>query len=160
MSPLLILSYRSGLHRVSPPRSCVARFLRLICPLLTSPMRSTPIARCSANFSRTRDPKAHRRSPRVRPRSLSRVNAGFIKHTPIVDGGLHGHVPARPGCTTPHIRFLFVAPRFRIGLPSDLASQRRPCPSPCLRLRLHLARGLSPRKRYIMRGTHVTHETL
>jgi len=28
-------------------------------------------------------------------------------------------VPARPGGTTPPIRFLFVAPRFWIGLPSD-----------------------------------------
>ena len=89
---------------------------------------------------------------------LPHVDAGFIKHTPIADGGLHGHVPTGPECTTPHIRFLFVAPRFRIGLPSDLASQRRPCPSPCLRLRLHLARGLSPRKRYIMPGTHAQHQ--
>ena len=88
---------------------------------------------------------------------LPRVNAGFIKHTPVVDGGLHGHVPTGPGCTTPHIRFLFVAPRFRIGLPPDPASRRRPCPSPCLRLREHLARGLSPRKRHILPGTHLSH---
>ena len=53
---------------------------------------------------------------------------------PIADGGLCGHVPARPECITPHIRFLFIAPPFRIGLPSDPASRRRPCPSPCLRL--------------------------
>ena len=37
--------------------------------------------------------------------------------TPSADGGLRGHVPARPGCITPHIRFLFIAPQFRIGLP-------------------------------------------
>ena len=53
--------------------------------------------------------------------SFLRVTAGFIKHAPLADGGLRGHVPTRPGRTTPHIRFLFVAPRFRIGLPPDLA---------------------------------------
>ena len=26
-------------------------------------------------------------------------------------------LPARPGCTTPQIRFLFIAPQFRIQLP-------------------------------------------
>ena len=55
-------------------------------------------------------------------------------HSTAADGGLRGHVPARPECITPHIRFLFIAPQFRIGLPSDPASRRRPCPSPCLRL--------------------------
>jgi len=82
---------------------------------------------------------------RGKTQSFLRVNAGFIKHTPLADGGLHGHVPTRPGCTTPHIRFLFVAPRFWIGLPSNPASRRRPCPSPNLRLREHLVRGLTPR---------------
>jgi len=28
-------------------------------------------------------------------------------------------VPALPRCTTPHIRLFFIAPQFRIGLPSD-----------------------------------------
>jgi len=77
--------------------------------------------------------------------NVPHVNAGFIKHTPLADGGLRGHVPTRPECTTPRIRFLFVAPCFRIGLPPDPASRRRPCPSPSLRLRLYLARGLAPR---------------
>ena len=31
-------------------------------------------------------------------------------------------MPTRPGCTTPHIRFLFVAPRVWIGLPPDPTS--------------------------------------
>ena len=42
-------------------------------------------------------------------RNFQCINAGFIKHTPIADGGLYGHVPTRPGCTTPQIRFLYVA---------------------------------------------------
>ena len=49
---------------------------------------------------------------RGKARHFLRINAGFIKHTPRVDGGLRGHVPTRPGCTTPPIRFLFVVPRF------------------------------------------------
>jgi hypothetical protein len=51
---------------------------------------------------------------RGKTQSFPRVNAGFIKHIPIADGGLRGHVPTRPGCTTPQIRFLYVAPRFWI----------------------------------------------
>jgi hypothetical protein len=92
---------------------------------------------------------------RGKTQSLLRVNAGFIKHAPFADGGLRGHVPTRPERTTPHIRFLFVAPRFWIGLPPDLASRRRPCPSPCLRLRENLAWGLPPHKFCAMPGTHV-----
>ena len=30
------------------------------------------------------------------------------------DGGRSQHVPARPGCTTPHIRFLFIAPQLGV----------------------------------------------
>jgi hypothetical protein len=51
------------------------------------------------------------------------VDARFIKPTPIAEGGLHCHVPARPGWTTPHIWFLFVVPQFWIGLPSDPTSR-------------------------------------
>jgi hypothetical protein len=40
---------------------------------------------------------------RGKTQNLLRVNAGFIKHAPITDGGLHGHVPARPERTTPLI---------------------------------------------------------
>jgi hypothetical protein len=82
---------------------------------------------------------------RGKTQSFPRVDAGCIKYAPIADGGLCGHGPARPRHTTPHIRFLFVAPRVWMGLPSDPASRRRPCPSPSLRLRGHLARGLTPR---------------
>jgi hypothetical protein len=52
----------------------------------------------------------------------------------LVDRGLRGHVPARPECITPHIRFLFIALRFRLGLPPHPASRRRTCPLASLRL--------------------------
>lgn len=39
--------------------------------------------------------------------------AEFIKHIPMADGELRGHVPARSRCTTPHIRFLFIASHLR-----------------------------------------------
>ena len=103
---------------------------------------------------------------RGKTRNVPCMNAGFIKHAPTADGGLRGHVPARPERTTPPIRFLFVALHFRIGLPPDLApacagqsaagwSRRRPCTSPNLRLRKHLVWGLPPHKLRVMPGTHV-----
>ena len=47
--------------------------------------------------------------------------------------GLRDHGPARP-TLTPQIRFLYIGSRFCSALPSDPASQRRPCAS----LSLHL----------------------
>lgn len=88
-------------------------------------------------------------------RCLPCVNAGFTKCIPFADGELCGHVPTRPGCITPHIRFLFIAPQFRIRLPPHPVSRRRTCLSPCLRLCDYLALGLSPRKQRIMPGTHI-----
>jgi hypothetical protein len=122
--------------------------LLLLHPLLTSPMRSGSIALPSATTSGTWE------TSRGKTQSFPRVSAGFIKHAPVADGGLRGHVPTRPGRTTPHIRFLFVAPRFRIGLPSDPASRLRPCPSPILRLGEFLAWGLPPHKSCAMPRTH------
>lgn len=82
----------------------------------------------SARFRRR--PASIRRSTgeisRGKTRYLHRIDAGFTKCIPTADGGLRSHVPARPGCITPHIRFLFIVPQFRIGLPSDPASRRRP----------------------------------
>ena len=43
-------------------------------------------------------------------------------------------MPARPECITPHIRFLFIALRFRLELPPHPASRRRTCPLASLRL--------------------------
>ena len=60
---------------------------------------------------------------RGKTQHLPCVDAGFIKHTPIADGGLCRHVPTRPECTTPPIRFLFIAPQFWIGLPPDPTSR-------------------------------------
>jgi hypothetical protein len=75
--------------------------------------------------------------------SLPCLGAGCIQHAPIVDGGLCGRVPARPERTTPHIRFVFLAPHLRSTLPSDASSRRRPCASLVLRLHVHLDRRLS-----------------
>ena len=86
-----------------------------------------------------------RQTSRGKTRNVHGVDAGFIKHRPVADGGLDGHVPTGPTDVTPHIQFLFVAPRIWIGLPSDPAWRRCPCPSPSLRLHEYLARGLSPR---------------
>lgn len=58
--------------------------------------------------------------------NFHRVDAQFIKRIPIADGRLSGHVPTGLEYVTPHIGFLFVAPRFRVGLPSDPASRQRP----------------------------------
>ena len=43
-------------------------------------------------------------------------------------------MPAGPECITPHIRFLFIAPRFRLERPKHPASRRRTCPLANLRL--------------------------
>jgi len=69
----------------------------------------------------------------------------IYKAHPIADGGFRGHVPTRPECATPHIRFLLVAPHLWIGLPPDPTSRWRPCPSPILRLCEYLVRGLTHR---------------
>ena len=71
------------------------------------------------------------------------IDAGFIKHSPVVDGGLHGRVPARPDGTTPCIRCVSLAPHLRSTLPSDAPSRRHPCASLVLRLHAHLDRRLS-----------------
>jgi len=103
-------------------RSGLRRFHLLICPLLTSPLRSRrslnvqPVS-VASNFPR------HKGDLPGKTQSLPRVDAGFIKHAPPADGGLCGHVPTRPERTTPRIRFLFVAPRFWIGLPPDRTSR-------------------------------------
>ena len=98
---------------------------------------------------------------RGKTRILPRIDAGFTKctlvgvATNVVDGGLHGHVPAGPECITPQIRFLFIVPRFRLGLPPHPASRRRTCPLANLRLYTYLVSGLSPDWIHAMHGTHV-----
>ena len=42
--------------------------------------------------------------------NFHRVDAQFIKHIPIADGGLSGHVPAGPEYVTPNIEFLVHRP--------------------------------------------------
>ena len=131
-------------------RSGLRRGLHLLCLLLTSPRCSASVSSRPASIIRSAGEIS-----RGKTRYLHCIDAEFMtggnpcgtKHIPTTaDGGLRGHVPARPGCTTPHIRFLFIVPQLRIRLPSDPASRRRPCPSPCLRLCKNLAIGLSPMK--------------
>lgn len=136
-----------------PSRGTVRAFSRL-CGCVPSPLPDTPSADFSTVFSAGCPTPS--RTPllacctgeisRGKTRHLHCANAGFTKHTPTADGGLRGQRPTRPGCITPHIRFLFIAPQFRIGLPPHPASRRRTCPSPCLRLCENLATGLSPAK--------------
>jgi len=64
-----------------------------------------------------------RQISRGKTRYLPCIDAEFTKCIPAADGGLRGHVPARPGCTTPHIRFLFIAPQLWVQLPSDPTSR-------------------------------------
>jgi hypothetical protein len=90
----------------------------LLCPLLTSADRSERITPPSVPFDLD-----HRQISQGKAQNCPCVDAGFIKHTPCADGGLRGHVPTRPGCTTPPIRFLFVAPHVWIGLPPDVTSR-------------------------------------
>ncbi len=98
--------HRSGLWSGPPD---------LLCPLLTSPRYSAPIARHPASIARSTGEIS-----RGKTRYLPCIDAGFTKCTPTAaDGGLRSCVPARPRCITPHIRFLFIAPQFRIELPSD-----------------------------------------
>lgn len=61
----------------------------------------------------------HRAVLRGKTRLCRCTSAGFTKCIPIADGGLHGHVPARPERATPHIRFLFIALQLWVRLPSD-----------------------------------------
>jgi hypothetical protein len=103
-------------------------------------------ANCSAlsQFLSLARSQGTRQISQGKTQNVPRVDAEFIKHAPRDNGGLHGHVPARPERATPQIRFVYLAPRFWIGLPSDPTSRRRPCPSPSLRLLLYLASGLAP----------------
>jgi hypothetical protein len=135
MLPILGALNRAGPHHIEVDVDQAAM-------QLTSPRYSAPIARHPASMLRSIE-----KISRGKTRYLHRIDAGFTKCTPTTaDGGLRSHVPARPRYITPHIRFLFIVPQFRIGLPSDPASRRRPCPSPCLRLCENLAVGLSPTK--------------
>jgi hypothetical protein len=51
------------------------------------------------------------------------IDPGYIKHSPIVDGGLCCCVLARPGCTTARVRFVSLVPHVRSTLPSDPTSR-------------------------------------
>jgi hypothetical protein len=86
--------------------------------------------------------------------NVPRIDAGFIKPTPLRMEDFAVTCPLVPGvphlisgsCSSPRacgLGFLQTPPRGGC-----------PCPSPSLRLRDHLARGLSPRSFCAMPGTH------
>ena len=54
---------------------------------------------------------------------LPRVDVGFIKHALQRMEDFMVTCPFVPGYATPHTRFLFVAPRFRIELPPHATSR-------------------------------------
>ena len=89
----------------------------LLCPLLTAAGRSgripPPAVLGQDTLPIARGQRAYRRC----------LDAGLITHRPIVDGGLCGGVPARPGGTTPRIRFVSLAPHLRSTRPSDPTSR-------------------------------------
>ncbi len=89
--------YRSGLRPASA---------ELLFPLLTSPLRSTLISQRSVppQAGSHATSQGTEETSRGKTQNLPRVNAGFIKHTPLADGGLRGHVPTRPGRTTSRLR--------------------------------------------------------
>ena len=64
-----------------------------------------------------------RKISRGKTQNVLRIDAEFIEHTLLENGGLRCHVPARPEHATPQIRFVYLAPRFWIGLPSDPTSR-------------------------------------
>ena len=75
-------------------------------------------------FSTARSfPAQHQETSRGKTLNFPRVDAQFIKRIPVADGGLNGHVPTGPEYVTPNIEFLFIAPRFCLGLPSDPTSR-------------------------------------
>ena len=111
-----------------------SRLTPLIRPLLTSARRSEGIAPPSVRL-----PPNTEQISQGKTQNFHCISARFIKPTPIAEGGLRCSVPARPGWTTPHIWFLFVAPQFwnQASFRPHLAMT--PLPYPSLRLCEHLA---------------------
>jgi len=113
----LPLSFNPLAENRSGLRSC-----DLLCPLQTSACRSARLAPRSVCVGQLTSAN-NRQTSQGKTRYFPCVDARLIKHTPCADGGLRCHVPTRPGCTTPTIGFLFVAPHLWIGLPSDPTSR-------------------------------------
>src|SRR5439155_15681120 len=103
------------------------RRLDLICPLLTSALRSDDLSAASVACGDTGQ------ISRGKLNRLWCTTAGSTLR--VLDGyGLRDKSPARP-TLAPRIRFLFIGSHLCSALPSDPASRRRPCAS--LTLHLH-----------------------
>ena len=129
---------------VSPPRFLRSSFPVLAVGLPSPTMPSADFSRavrkdCSllSQYASLAMLQGTREISQGKTRNFQCISAGFIKHTHFADaclshsrrrqGGLRSHaclpkpfrrrqVPARPECTTPHIRFLFVALHLWIGV--------------------------------------------
>lgn len=97
-------------HGLSMPPPCgLGGHTSLVCVEPTMPS-----ADCCRSVSADRSPSGpldldNRPISQGKTRNVPRVDAGLIKPTS-GNGGLHGHVPARPGLATPLLRFLCMAP--------------------------------------------------
>ncbi len=143
---------------------------RLLCPLLTSALRSARLTTRSAPISRQQ-----RRSPGVSSTAFTARLPDIPPWPLMVMDFVVGSPLVRP--QQPLIRFLFVRPQLRSTLPPDPASRRRPCASlPFTTIRLvedfhlltveHAQHTTAPavtagkRKEDVSRIQHASNETL
>ena len=101
----------------------------LLCPLLTSPRYSAPVARRPASILRST-----REISRGKTRYLPCIDAGFTKCTHSQMEGFAVTCPLAPDASRLISGFCSSSRSFGLGAPIDPASRRRPCPSPYLRL--------------------------
>lgn len=144
---LLATLHRSALRPPLPARPISSRAFRFcgasrtlpstrrtlasadFCPAVNDPCGSFSRGpRCSAFAS----PRDTRQISQGKFDRLRRTTAGITLHA-LGGYGLRHQLPVRPTLAPP-IRFLSIGPRLRSTLPSDAASQRRPCASRTLRL--------------------------
>jgi len=113
---------RCGAASLWPRRSALGCLTSVACAGPTMP--SADCCGAVREDSSTRSPRQD--TPQISRGQLSYrrcIDAGCIKHRPMVDGGLCCGVPARPDGTTPRIRFVSLAPHLRATLPSDPTSR-------------------------------------
>lgn len=121
------------------------RSFDLLCPLRTSVLRSKPFTNSQLPFT-----EAARQISRGKHLNLRCTTTGVYGSA--LDGyGLHDPRFIRPAFA-PDIQFLFVGSHLCSTLPSDPASQLRPCAS-LVFTSIRLTEGLSPSKLVCMPGT-------
>ena len=96
---------------------------QVLWPLLTSRALSGTVTSALVVFRGQATSRDSHKISRGKSQYLQCIDAGFIKRSQFVDGGLCYPVLARPNYVTPYIQFLFVTPHFRAPLPPHLISQ-------------------------------------